>query len=218
MVKIGAFSIDKKWGDFRTPWYNYYSLYCDEVEILVDNIPEGKDVYEKFVNVSPVLEQKMVELFTRNDVVIYADIDEFIVPNPTEYGHLRDYVEKFCHYPQEEVRCTGMNVVQIIGEDKINWDEPFLVQRRYWSEATFYNKFNICKVPHRFVDGMVNAHIPTTQADHDLVLMHMKYLDFEEEVKRGKERRGYKDYNKLMDTWLDVTKKAELIPDKYKII
>jgi hypothetical protein len=217
-MRIGAFSIDKKWGDFRVPWFNYYSKFCDEIEILNDDIPEGKDVYDKFSFMSPVLTKKMEEMFTRNDVVIYADIDEFIVPNPTEYGHLRDYVQKFCNYPQEEVRCTGMNVVQVMGEDKIQWNEDLLLQRRYWSPAPFYNKFNICKKPHRFLDGYINPHVPTTQADHDLILMHLKYIDLEEEVKRGKERRGYKDYNKFVDTWLEVTKKAELIPDKYKVI
>lgn len=218
-MKIGAFSFDKRFGDFRVPWYKYYSQECDEVEIINDSVPAGKDVYEKFNFVSPVLEAKMKDMFERNDVVIYADIDEYLIPDPFKYRGLRDYVEGFVKSPEPYVRATGMNVIQTLEEKKINMDRELLEQRRFWARATFYDKFNICKKPEHFEDGMVNPGLLTKPIpSENLMLVHLKYIDLGIERKRGKQRRGYKKERDMLDQFVYATSGATVIPQKYKII
>jgi ribosomal protein L14E/L6E/L27E len=217
-MKVGAFVIDIKDGHFQDKWKAYYSRFCDEAEILIDDTPDVDDVNLKFQLITPKLAAKQKELLSRNDVVIYPEIDEYLVPDPDKYKDLRDYVERFYKSSGIYCRATGFNMIQIMGEPKIEWDKTFTAQRRYWSKSNFYSKNVMSKVPTTWAHGMMGIKVININPDPDLYLVHLKYADFEEELKRGKERHGYKEYNQMLDTFLDVAKDAQLIPEKWRVI
>jgi hypothetical protein len=217
-MKIGAFSFDLQGGHFQNAWKEYYSRYCDEVEIVIDSSPPAKTVYEKFAFITPHMEAKQKDLFTRNDIVIYADIDEFLVPEPTMYRDLRHYVEIFACKPDALRKSYGMNVVQTMGELPIDFTRPLLNQRRYWSNTDFYSKVNMSKEPTKWNDGMMCFLVNKEVADPHLKLIHLKHIDYNEEIKRGAERMGYKDQDQLKDSFVRTTQGVELIPERYKIL
>ena len=89
---------------------------------------------------------KMVrELLTRYDVVIRADVDEFLVPHPRRAASLKDYAQSLAH---PYVTALGLNVIEIEHEPPLVLDgRPLLSQRRYCVATASLCKISIATRP-----------------------------------------------------------------------
>lgn len=213
------FTINKTFNHFVPVWEKYYKQFFDEVVMLTDDTPDGVDVYEKFVNITGVLRKKQIELLTRHDVVAYAEIDEIFMPDPEKFANLSLYVDWFKREPHvKAVSATGMNVVQMMDEEPIDWSKPVLPQRTHWTRDPFYDKCFMSKGPTHWDSGMMNFGADKGKKDEYFYLIHLKYIDYEQEVERGRERRGYKTEQAFKNQFDKVQKGATPMADRFKIV
>ena len=69
-------------------------------------------------------------LLTEYDVVIYTDVDEFLVPDPAEHSGLRDYLATRADRPV--LAPVGLNVIQHAAvESDLRPDLPITEQRAF---------------------------------------------------------------------------------------
>ena len=108
------------------------------------------------------------------NTVLFAEVDEFVIPDPDRYGSLKDYIAKT---PGPVARCTGYDVVHVPAEEPpLNLeDESLLAQRRYWKPSPKYDKTLIAREPVMYDTGFhrtyshaaVQPAQPASFSDHD---------------------------------------------------
>ncbi len=167
--------------------------------------------------------------------VLFAEIDEIIVPDPAKYKDLSDYIKK-CK--KDFVHCTGQAILQMYQEKKIDGNkreedllfpdeldldlrQPILKQRKYWTYDSSYSKPLLSRIPlawefgfHNIVEGGDLELVKNP----DLVLCHLKAAD-------------YKNFGSRMDGGFSTTDQTdpkdyvwfyrkheskELIPERFK--
>lgn len=110
------------------------------------------------------------------DVVIFVDVDEFLVPDPRAYSSLLDYLSR---NDADVLAPIGMNVVHVRDwEPPLRPGEPLLAQRRHVKVVPGMCKPGIKRVPARWTGGTHGIHAPYT-IQRDLFLFHAKYVDFD---------------------------------------
>ena len=194
-------------------WFKYYSQYFDDIYVI-DNEPdivdpfieEAKKKY-KFTKIddypnpandltpwNQVIREFQVELLKKYKWVLYADADEFVVPDPDKYKDLSDYIQKCT---RDYVHCTGFNVLHMYEEERaangdilefnepaLDLEKPILAQRKYWWYEYGYNKPLLARIPLNWENGMHNligqeeSHLHELH-DPDLFLIHLKQADWD---------------------------------------
>jgi len=120
------------------------------------------------------------------EAVIFADADEFLVPDPDRYASLIDYVGANQH--RELIAPLGLNVLHDpLSEPTLDPARPMMEQRRFVKFVSGMCKPLIKCVPAAWV---ASFHGLTKQfvIDRDLLLLHLKYADVDSLV-RTSERR-----------------------------
>jgi hypothetical protein len=121
-----------------------------------------------------VIEDVQHDLIDRYDVVVHADSDEIIVPDPN-WGTLDDYL---CRFDEEWVSCVGREVLhQLDSEPPIDLSRPVLHQRGTWYINPLYDKPLIAKVPMRWGPGRHRPADGPMNRDPDLYLVHLHRMD-----------------------------------------
>jgi hypothetical protein len=109
------------------------------------------------------------------DAVIYADCDEFLVPDPRRYQSVREYVDNMT---SDCVRPVAFNLIQIRDEElPLDPNRPILDQRSYCQFFTPECKPVLAKVPIRYEAGFHHCDRKAL-LDPDLLLVHSKLADF----------------------------------------
>jgi hypothetical protein len=112
------------------------------------------------------------------DAVLFAEADEFVVPDPDRHRDLSAYVGAL---RGPAACCTGYNVVHYPDEPALDFDEPILRQRRWWHPAPrFYSKRLLARAPLSWSEGFhdeLNA--PFVGPDPELYLVHLHRVDYE---------------------------------------
>ena len=111
--------------------------------------------------------------------VLYAEVDEFVVPDASRYPDLGAYIDQL---REPAATCTGYNVVHHPdeGEPPLRFDEPVLRQRRYWYPSRKYSKRLLGRVPLSWNVGFHEEfNAPTTRPDPDLYLIHLHRVDYD---------------------------------------
>lgn len=114
-------------------------------------------------------------LLAAYDVVIYTDVDEFIVPDPDRYHGLVDYLNRGKARPV--VAPLAFDIVQHPElEGRLDPDRPVLAQRRYLKHSP-----GMCKplVLRARLGWRREFHAVTASytIDRDLLLFHLKFAD-----------------------------------------
>jgi hypothetical protein len=110
-------------------------------------------------------------------VVLFAEVDEFVVADPRHYAGLGAYIDAM---PGPAARCVGFNVVHQPDEPPLRFDAPLLAQRRSWHASLDYSKRLISRVPLRWSDGFHHEHTaPDDPPDPDLMLVHLHRVDYD---------------------------------------
>ena len=107
------------------------------------------------------------------DVVIYSDVDEIIVPNPSVFGGIAD----FCASMSDPViTAVGLNVHHLVDvEPELDLSKPILLQRHWVRFVSPMCKPIITRVPIRWGRGFHSSNHPLVFGD--IYLFHLRYFD-----------------------------------------
>lgn len=113
------------------------------------------------------------ELLQRYDRVVFAEVDEFLCPDPHVWPTLKDYLKS---NNDVIVTATGYDILG-------TWDAPPLdpgmpvMSQRGWKRNDKYSKTLIASVPLSWEVGFHAVQPPVTCRDPDLYLFHLHYCD-----------------------------------------
>jgi len=120
------------------------------------------------------------------DLVIYSDSDEFLVADTREYRDLRDFFEKDV---RDSYTDFGLNVVQNSDfEDAFDPSHSILSQRRHAHFVAPMCKTSATRKPIRWSGGFHDS--TATPSFGGLFLLHMRWLDLSENLRRLRITRG----------------------------
>lgn len=195
-MKAIAVTFEHNHSDLSDIWEGYYSKFMD-----TKKVPIGDLLRNNWGGTTKLLNSLQNGLFKDYDLILFADVDEIIVPM---HGTLGEYVDKV---DQDVVRCVGYNVIQMEGEPPIDLNKPILQQRRYWSRDNLYDKYVILTKPQVYTS---NHHIVNEiPSDPNLVMLHLRDIDIDMAKKRNtKIGASFDDANVAVRR-----EKAMLIPD-----
>jgi Glycosyl transferase family 2 len=109
------------------------------------------------------------------DVVIFSDVDEFLVPDPQRYADLPAYVNA---HPDEPVLApVAVNLVHhVTAEPALDPRRPVLAQRRFVKFVPAMCKPLVKRVAAPWMMGFHGIKA-SYRIDPDLLLVHLKYYD-----------------------------------------
>jgi FkbM family methyltransferase len=108
------------------------------------------------------------------DVVIYTDCDELLVPRPSKYATMLDYLKQT---RAATIRSVGINVMpHERGMPPLDLTKPLLLQRPYGFPTHWYFKPLVSAEPIRWVPGFHDAE-EQSMFDPDLWLFHLKFAN-----------------------------------------
>lgn len=186
---VAAVTMVRDEGPMLRRWIDYYGgqLGLDHLVVVDDNSVDGstEDLPCTVVRIPPIgkhpfeptrmglLSKLAAALLMVHDAVIFADADEFIVPDPSTYDGLRDYLAR---NDADVLGVAALNVVQLAGEPPLDLAHPFADQRRY---AKFLPL--MCKPAIKRVDAAwrwaSHGIMAPYAIDPQLFMFHMKYAD-----------------------------------------
>lgn len=195
-----AITFEHDFSDYSKLWRDYYSRFMDIKVIKIgDMLRSDWGATTKLLNSSQ-------ECFKDHDLILYADVDEILIPDPDKYKDLGEYLESI---KNPVVRCTGYNVMEMKGDEPLNMTKPILSQRKYWERDDIYDKFVIITEPQVYLN---NHHIQNEVArDPDLVMFHLRDSDITGARARNNKLGVNYDYQAM----LERRQRATLIPNKY---
>lgn len=190
-----VFTIVKNEPDFFPVWLRYYRGQFDPGDIFVLDHDSDGDFLEmlreghsgesytrvpihwsEYNNHDWLLSVVMAfQRFLLNsyDKVLFAEVDEFLVPRE---GALSGYIDGF---EGELVRATGYEVVQRVGEEpRLDPDRPLLGQRTSWTREGSYDKPLLTRIPLDYAHGFHGCQ-QGGERDPDLLLIHLHYIEID---------------------------------------
>jgi Glycosyl transferase family 2 len=191
-----AFTIVQNEPVFLPLWLRYYGRHFDSADIYVldhDSTDGSTALAEGVANVvrvhrevsfdhtwlTGVVEDFQAFLLRSYHAVLFAEADEFIVPDPECYAGIGDYMERLKGLT---ARCSGYNVVHYPDDEApLSFDQPILGQRRYWHPSPqWYSKRLLSKVPLSWNIGFHQEfNAPDVSPDPELFLVHLHRVDYE---------------------------------------
>ena len=122
------------------------------------------------------------------DYVVFVDVDEFLVPDPTLYADLPAFLA--AHRDQQIIAGIGLNLVHdVAGEAPLDLDRPILEQRSYASLSPLMCKPSTKRVPAPWANSSHGIHGPY-RVSPDLYLLHLKFADRDRLKAIGAERHS----------------------------
>ncbi len=113
--------------------------------------------------------------------VIYTDCDELLIPDPRKFANLADYIGR---NTADCIRPLGLDVFHDRArEGGLAADAPILAQREYCRFYSELCKPLVTRVPTRWVAGF-HAADQAAQVDPELFLIHLKYADYDDAMRR----------------------------------
>ena len=148
-------------------WLEYYSRFFDPDDLYVldhDGTDGSVETVSGRCRVIPIhrstsfdhrwlrstVEAFQTFLLRSYEVVLFAEVDEFLVADPRLYSGLDQYIERL---DRAAARCVGFNVVHQSDELPLRFDRPILAQRRYWHASLDYSKRLLSRIPLRWSEG-----------------------------------------------------------------
>jgi len=186
-------------------WQDYYALFFDYACMLTI-----EPARFNFAAVTAAMNAKLPELLKYYDLVMVADIDEILVPDPERWRDLGEYLD---HSQDEVIRCVGYNVIQMPWQPAFDLEQRITDQRDSWQRDTLYDKPVITRKAIRYTDGNHLCDTASLQ-DPDLVMFHLRDAD----IVRTFERRQCLDNGKSKAGLLQRMCQAEPIPTRWRVI
>jgi len=190
-------------------WLRYYGRFFapDDLFVLAHDTGDGStDTLAGLCNVVPVhrdaafdhrwlrtvVEDFQAFLLRSYDTVLFTEVDEFVVADPSRHGGLDAYIDAL---EGPAARCSGFNVVHQEDEPAIRWEDPLLAQRRCWHASLAYSKRLLARVPLQWSQGFHGEYAaPDAPPDPDLMLIHLHRIDYDWCLERHR-RSAARDWN-----------------------
>lgn len=175
-------------------WLQYYSRFFDQDDLYVldhDGTDGSVETVSGRCRVIPIhrstsfdhrwlrstVEAFQTFLLRSYEVVLFAEVDEFLVADPRLYSGLDQYIERL---DRAAARCVGFNVVHQSDELPLRFDRPILAQRRYWHASLDYSKRLLSRIPLRWSEGFHDEYdAPEDPPDSSLMLVHLHRVDYD---------------------------------------
>lgn len=201
---VAVITMTRDEGHMLKRWVRYYSKAVGLSNLIVfdDNSVDGstKDLgctvhrLPKFPGGGSFLRSRMRlangianGLLAAYDWVIFADVDEFLIPDPAKYDGLVDFLA--ARRDREVVAAMALNVVHHPDEAAIDPERPILDQRSFAKFAPRMCKPSIKRIPAQWKRS-THAIAAPFQVDPELFMMHMKFHDQDELRDLGDRRRA----------------------------
>lgn len=118
--------------------------------------------------------------------VVFAEVDEFLVPDPRFHASLKTYL---ANSPAATITATGYDICQRGSDPPLDPTRPLMGQRG-WKRRPLFDKTLVSRRPLRWEPGFHRTHgaegVDQTP-DPTLLLLHFHYADFG--VQRGRLQR-----------------------------
>jgi hypothetical protein len=154
---------------YKPLWDRYYLPFFDHHEAFIYPF----DMKSDYAGRVKILNGMMHKLLDKYRVVVIADLDELIVPNPDKYKDLGDYLDRF---DKPGIRVTGYDVMEMPGAQQLNLDCKITDQRHYWYRDEQYDKPMVATTKFLFNPGKHTCDAELDR-DDDLVLFHLRDAD-----------------------------------------
>lgn len=198
MKRIAALTTVRNSPHFLHRWISHYGalLGYENLFVIFDGLDEALPKGCPHVNVlafehvhhsRSVGDKKRAErasdvagdLFKTYDLVLGTDVDEFLVLDPNMGISLAAYLSDV-EIPNC-ISAMGLDVAQHLGiEGALNWDEPFLGQRRICMISDRYTKAVVLGRPLRWGSGFHRVKGHGFSIDPNLFLFHFGSVDCKE--------------------------------------
>ena len=197
-MKTLAFTIAYKETFWLDMWLEHYSPSFSNLLVLdqgkntittqVDNL-EVREFHPEFVgdwhNNIHEINKLRIEFAEEYEVTVFADCDEFLVPDPDYHESLKYYMERM---DRNWVYVNGLDVIGLPYDPPIVWGFPLLSQREWVVANRMYQKPMMSKVAFPLSDG---GHYhdgckgqTSLNTDRTLWNFHMKMADWGEFKRR----------------------------------
>jgi hypothetical protein len=212
--RVAALTMVRDEGDMLPRWLAYYGgqLGVENLTVLDDNSGDGSvDNLPCTVHRLPaepvrqswararlnLVNAYSSELLESYDVVIFSDVDEFLIPDPACYDGLVDYLVE----NRERTVCAPIAVNVLHNpeiEPALDAGRPLLRQRRFVKFAPNMCKPLIKRIPVNWKAGGFHGIGAPFEIDRSLLMTHLKYYDVdamrkvaEQRHKRYQQGRGH---------------------------
>lgn len=204
-MKRIAVTFSHNYSDLTDVWTNYYREFFDEIKI----VDTGNSLAMDWGATVKHLNSLQDELFKEFDLILFADMDEIIVPDPDKYKDLGEYLDKV---KVGAVRCIGYNVIEMEGDGPIDFSKPLVEQRTHWSKDPLFSKTVIITKPQHYVSN--HAISNPVAPDLDLIMLHLRDMD----LKTTTERNRKLGHEFSMADFLERRSRAELMSEKWRVL
>ena len=188
-----VFTIVQNEGIFLPLWLAYYERYFNRQDIYVldHNSDDGSTVNvggrcrlisvhraESFDHfwLKTTVERFQAFLLQSHQMVLFTEVDEFVIPDPAQYSDLAAYV---IARDGAVVRCSGYNIVHQPDELPLRFEMPILKQRRFWQRDHCYDKRLLSNVPLTWTVGFHGElSFGDAPPDAELFLVHLHRVDY----------------------------------------
>jgi Glycosyl transferase family 2 len=135
-----------------------------------------------------VIQYHQHDLVDRYDVVLFADADEIVAPDPRS-GDLGDYLDSF---DQDYVTCQGYEVLHAVDDEPaFDVTRPVLSQRSSWYRNDVYSKSLLARVPMLWHLGFHHRFDLKQNIDPTLYLIHLHRMDYGICLARHQDRAAF---------------------------
>eukprot|EP01040_Poterioochromonas_malhamensis_P007778 gene7778-8411_t len=208
LTTCAVFTMVRNEATFLPLWIRYYERFVPSKDIWIldhnstdgstdrDKIAEGINVLKLVGDVafSPhYFLNRNIELFQQRllragySCVLFAEVDEFIVPHPNSYpeGDLMTYFQDFRdNISYDTVTTNGFDVCHLsegqIIEPDLDVNQNLIIQRNFWFPDILFGKSILTKIPVRYQPGFHSSFYrdkTRVYFDKTLFLVHFHYSD-----------------------------------------
>ncbi len=123
-----------------------------------------------------MVERQQRELLEVYERVVFAEVDEFLIPDPDKYTDLGEYLARV---GGDSITATAYDVCESVGQDPVG--VPPILAQRSWKRNDQYDKTLISSHPICWQVGFHRpfAGFPRPEPDPTLLLVHLHYADRE---------------------------------------
>jgi hypothetical protein len=193
-MKVAVFGLFQNENFFIPHWQKYYgdlfgfeNLYAigdlqnDSAmklfEPKVNLINYSPEFHANFGEHNQIVINMQRQLLEKYDVAIFAEADQFFIPNPEKYSNLLEYLEK---NKDDYIKVTGYNLLHIIEEEgAYDPAQSITNQRSFWYRYPLEDKLFIVRKPvQAYTWGFHTGNVPDVPNDPDLINLHCHAFDF----------------------------------------
>lgn len=191
-----VFTIVQADAEMATLWHRFYRRTFPERDIyMLDHLTDGLGCCDELAGRCNVvrldhpftfdhdwLVQRVAEwqarLLSEYEKVLFAEVDEFVVPDPKCRLELDEYIGKF---KGEVARVTGYNVLQTGGEPPLSLDTCHVLrQRSHWVRDPRFDKPLLASRRLEYTPGFHGAAgVGDEVRDPHLVMIHLKWACYD---------------------------------------